>query len=49
LFICQRKREHKLGDPSLSREPDGGLGPGTLGSRPELRADAWPAEPPRHP
>jgi len=31
----------------LSREPNAGLDPRTLGSRPEPKADAQPTEPPR--
>ena len=48
LFICEheREREHKHGagegeaDSPLSREPLVGLDPRTVGSGPELEADA---------
>ena len=33
----------------LSREPNAELNPKTLGSRPELKTDTQPTEPPRHP
>ena len=36
-------------DSPQSREPDVGLDPRTLGSGPELKADASPAEPSRCP
>jgi len=39
-------REGEAGFP-LSREPNVGLDPRTLGSWPELKADAPPTEPPR--
>ena len=35
--------------PPLSREPDGGLDPRTLGPWPELKAHAQPTEPHRSP
>ena len=40
--------EGEAGSP-LSREPVAGLDPRTLGSGPELKADAQPIEPPRCP
>ena len=40
--------EGEAGSP-LSREPGVGLGPRTPGSRPELKADAEPTEPPQAP
>ena len=40
----QRHRQRENQVPC--REPDAGLDPGTLGSRPELKADA---QPPSHP
>ena len=40
--------EGEAGSP-LCREPDMGLDPRTLGSRPELKSDASLTEPPRHP
>ena len=43
----QRHRQREKQDPC--REPDAGLDPGTLGSHPELKADAETAEPPRRP
>jgi len=53
----QRKREHEkwewVGEREaglpLSREPDSGLNPNILGSWPEVKADAQPTKPPRHP
>ena len=58
VFIWERAREHEQGKgqrgnqtpkPQLSREPDVGLDSRTLGSWPELKADAWPTDPPRRP
>lgn len=59
LFVLQREsigRGNRRGrssprppSPTLSREPDTGLHPKTLGSSPELKADALPTEPPRRP
>jgi len=40
--------EGKAGSP-LSKEPDAGLNPRTLGSNPELKAGCLMTEPPRHP
>ena len=49
VFIYLRKREHEQGrgaereaeaDSPLSREPDAGLNPRTLGSPPEPKADS---------
>jgi len=46
LFICQRERESVRAQAGgaagllLSREPDVGLDPRTLGSRPKPKADA---------
>ena len=42
----ERRGEGEAGSP-LSREHDTGLDPRTLGSGPEPKADAQPAEPPR--
>ena len=43
----QRRREREKQAPR--RKPDVGLNPGTSGSHPEPKADAYPAEPTRHP
>ena len=47
LFIYLREREHQQGEqekekqtPPLSREPNSGLNPRTLGSWPEPKAEA---------
>ena len=44
LFIHERRRQREKQAPC--GEPDEGLDPGTLGSRPELKADAQPLSPP---
>ena len=54
LFIYLESDEHKQvgeeeADSLLSREPDVGLDPRTLGSRPEPKADPQPAGPPGRP
>ena len=59
LFIYLREIEKRRGEQGeegegeaespLSREPDAGLDPRTLGPRLELKADAQPSEPLRHP
>jgi len=53
LFVREQESEHKQGEQQaeaeagslLSKEPDVGLYPRTLGSRPELKADTLPGVP----
>ena len=43
----RERQSHRLGEkPSPHGEPDVGLGPGALGSYPELKADAQPLSQP---
>ena len=54
FFLIKILLEHEQwaegeADSPLSRAPDTGLDPRILTSRPELEADASPAEPPRRP
>ena len=48
LFIWEREREREQAARGMSRY-NAGLNPRTLGSWPELKADAQPTEPPRCP
>ena len=58
IYLREREREHKQeggrdgegeAESLLNRNPDMGLNPRTLGSRPELKAVAYLSEPPRCP
>ena len=42
-------RGEQEADSVLSRQPDVGLNPRTLGSQPERKSDTSLTEPPRHP
>lgn len=54
FYLFERERlsrgeGQREADSPLSREPYMGLNPRTPGSRPELKADTSPTEPPRRP
>ena len=52
LFVRDTEREAETwakGEAGSSRKPNVGLDPGILRSLPELKADAQPLSPPRHP
>ena len=48
-ILIRREAEAEKADALLSREPDAGLKPRTLGSWPETKADAKPTKPSRCP
>ena len=57
IYLSERERAHKQGERQAegeagslpSKEPNEGLDPRTLGSRPKPKADAQLTEPPRCP